>query len=65
VGAIAAVGAAFDFYADNVRRSAPAFRALGLEWLPRLVQQPGRLWRRMFVSAPLFMADVFKELAGR
>jgi len=57
---IGAVGAAFDFYTGRVKRSHPIFRKLGLEWLPRLLQEPRRLWRRMFISAPLFVAEVFK-----
>lgn len=57
-GFAAAIGAAFDFYAGNVQRSGSAFRRLGLEWLPRLVQEPRRLWRRTFVSAPRFLVDV-------
>jgi N-acetylglucosaminyldiphosphoundecaprenol N-acetyl-beta-D-mannosaminyltransferase len=55
-----AIGAVFDFYSGSVRRSHPLFQQLGLEWLPRLVQQPRRLWRRMFVSAPIFLAHVIK-----
>ncbi len=54
-----AVGAIFDFYAGRVKRSHPAFRRLGLEWLPRLLREPRRLWRRMFLSAPIFMWHVF------
>ena len=50
-----AIGAVFDFYTGRVKRSHPVFQRLGLEWLPRLVQQPRRLWRRMFVSAPVFL----------
>lgn len=56
----AAIGAVFDFYTGRVKRSHPVFRRMGLEWLPRLLQQPRRLWRRMFISAPIFLADVFK-----
>lgn len=56
----AAIGAVFDFYTGKVKRSHPLFQRLGLEWLPRLIQQPRRLWRRMFVSAPVFLWDVFK-----
>lgn len=56
-----AVGAVFDFYVGKVKRSHPIFQRLGLEWLPRLIQQPRRLWRRMFVSAPVFLWDVMKE----
>ena len=53
-----AVGAIFDFYAGQVKRSHPVFRHLGLEWLPRLLREPRRLWRRMFISAPIFMWHV-------
>jgi N-acetylglucosaminyldiphosphoundecaprenol N-acetyl-beta-D-mannosaminyltransferase len=56
----AAVGAVFDFYTGNVKRSHPLFQRLGLEWLPRLLQQPHRLWRRMFVSAPIFVLHVMR-----
>jgi N-acetylglucosaminyldiphosphoundecaprenol N-acetyl-beta-D-mannosaminyltransferase len=48
------IGAAFDFYAGNIKRAGPVLQGLGLEWLPRLVQEPRRLWRRSFVSAPSF-----------
>ena len=54
----AAVGAVFDFYTGRVKRSHTMFQRLGLEWLPRLVQEPRRLWKRMFVSAPIFMWHV-------
>ena len=60
VGAAGAVGAAFDFFAGTVKRSPLFFRAIGLEWLPRLVQQPRRLWRRMFISAPVFLLEVYR-----
>lgn len=52
------IGAVFDFYSGNIRRSSPRFRRLGLEWLPRLLQEPKRLWRRTFVSAPYFIGSV-------
>ena len=50
-----AIGAVFDFYAGNVRRVSPFWQKLGFEWLPRLLQQPRRLWRRTFLSAPSFL----------
>lgn len=56
----AAIGAVFDFYTGNVKRSHPLFQRLGLEWLPRLLQQPRRLWRRMLVSAPIFVMHVMR-----
>ena len=61
---IGAIGAVFDFYVGNVKRSHPIFLNLGLEWLPRLLQEPKRLWRRNFVSSPLFLAKVFAQRLG-
>jgi N-acetylglucosaminyldiphosphoundecaprenol N-acetyl-beta-D-mannosaminyltransferase len=55
----AAIGAVFDFYAGTVKRSHPAFQRAGLEWLPRLLREPRRLWKRTFVSAPVFLWHVF------
>lgn len=56
----AAVGAVFDFYTGRVKRSHPIFQKLGLEWLPRLIHQPRRLWRRMVISAPVFIWHVVR-----
>lgn len=56
----AAIGAVFDFYAGNVKRPSPIFQRLGLEWLPRLLNQPRRLWKRMAISAPVFVWQVIK-----
>lgn len=56
----AAIGAVFDFYTGRVKRSHPIFQRLGLEWLPRLIQEPGRLWKRMFISAPVFLWHVMR-----
>ena len=58
---IAPVGAVFDFFTGNVERSHPLFIKTGFEWLPRLIQQPRRLWSRMFISAPKFIYKVFKQ----
>jgi len=41
-----AVGAVFDFYGGRIKRSPLVFQRLGLEWLPRLMREPRRLWRR-------------------
>lgn len=57
---IVSIGAVFDFYAGTVKRSGPIWIKLGLEWLPRLIREPKRLWRRNFVSTPLFLWYVFK-----
>jgi N-acetylglucosaminyldiphosphoundecaprenol N-acetyl-beta-D-mannosaminyltransferase len=59
-----AVGAIFDFYAGRVKRSHPLWRRLGLEWLPRLLREPRRLWRRTLVSAPIFLWHVLRAKFG-
>jgi N-acetylglucosaminyldiphosphoundecaprenol N-acetyl-beta-D-mannosaminyltransferase len=61
---IGAVGAVFDFYVGNVKRSHPFFQKIGLEWLPRLLQEPRRLFKRNFVSSPLFLVRVFSQKFG-
>ena len=57
---IGAIGAVFDFFTGNVKRSHPWFLKHGLEWLPRLLQEPRRLWRRNMVSGPAFLLRVVK-----
>jgi N-acetylglucosaminyldiphosphoundecaprenol N-acetyl-beta-D-mannosaminyltransferase len=50
-----AIGAVFDFYSGSVVRPSTFYQNLGLEWLPRLLQEPKRLYKRMAVSAPIFL----------
>jgi N-acetylglucosaminyldiphosphoundecaprenol N-acetyl-beta-D-mannosaminyltransferase len=60
------VGAAFDFHADVVQRAPEWAQRFGLEWLHRLLQEPGRLWRRYLVTNSLFIyytaLDTFKRI---
>lgn len=58
---ITSIGAVFDFYAGTVKRSSPFWIKIGLEWLPRLVREPKRLWKRNFISTPLFLWDLLKS----
>ena len=58
---IAAVGAVFDFYAGTKRRAPEWLCRMGLEWLPRLLREPRRLFKRNFVSSPLFIFMVLQE----
>jgi N-acetylglucosaminyldiphosphoundecaprenol N-acetyl-beta-D-mannosaminyltransferase len=58
---ICPVGAVFDFYAGTVKRPGKIWLSLGLEWLPRLLREPGRLWKRTLISTPLFIWYVFLE----
>lgn len=52
------IGAVFDFYAGTVERPSQIWLDLHLEWLGRLLKEPKRMWKRNFVSTPLFLADV-------
>ena len=54
------IGAAFDFFVGNISRVGPFWQNLGLEWLPRLVQEPRRLWRRSLISAPRFLVRTIR-----
>jgi len=54
------IGAVFDFYAGNVKRPPEYIINLHLEWLFRFIQEPKRLWRRNFISTPLFLWDMIK-----
>ena len=55
VNFIGAVGAVFDFFTGKVQRSTPTFLKSELEWVPRFFQEPRRLWKRIFLSTPLFL----------
>lgn len=52
------IGAVFDFYAGTVERPSQFWIDLHLEWLPRLLNEPKRLWKRNFISTPLFLIDI-------
>lgn len=58
---ICSIGAVFDFYAGTVKRPGRFWINMGLEWLPRLLREPQRLWRRNFISTPLFLWYVAVE----
>ena len=55
---VLAVGAAFAFHAGDLPQAPPIMQRFGLEWLFRLVQEPGRLWRRYVFLNPYYMALV-------
>lgn len=55
VGVICAIGAVFDFYSGNIKRPSKFWIDIGLEWFPRLLQEPRRLWKRTFISSPKFL----------
>lgn len=61
VPVIASIGAVFDYYARVTQRAPQWICNLGLEWLYRLPREPRRLWRRTFISGPLFLWSVLRE----
>jgi N-acetylglucosaminyldiphosphoundecaprenol N-acetyl-beta-D-mannosaminyltransferase len=57
---ICSIGAVFDFYAGNIKRPSQFWIGLGLEWLIRFSNEPVRLFKRNFVSTPLFLIEIIK-----
>ena len=58
------IGAVFDFYAGTVVRPSKFWVGIHLEWLPRLLKEPKRLWKRNFVSTPRFLFDMLLYKIG-
>lgn len=56
------VGAAVDFAAGHVPRAPELYRRAGLEWLFRLQNDFGRLWRRYLVNDPRFLRVAAEDL---
>ncbi|WP_299791130.1 WecB/TagA/CpsF family glycosyltransferase [uncultured Shewanella sp.] len=56
------VGGLFDFYAEKVRRAPLWMRQIGMEWICRLSEEPGRMWKRYILGNPLFIYRVLKEI---
>lgn len=55
------VGAAFKFVGGSVSRSPAWVSNAGFEWMWRLIREPRRVWRRVFIDAPQFIALVLLE----
>lgn len=55
------VGGLFDFYSGRIQRAPVWFREIGLEWVWRLLQEPGRMWRRYVIGNPLFLYRVWQQ----
>jgi exopolysaccharide biosynthesis WecB/TagA/CpsF family protein len=61
---VIAVGAAFDFHAGLLREAPPWMQRYGLQWFHRLLQEPGRLWRRYFLLNTAYLALLLLQWAG-
>lgn len=68
-GALLAVGAAFDFHSGRVAEAPGWMKRSGLQWFHRLLQEPGRLWKRYTVVNSQFIwlagVDTLRLLARR
>lgn len=59
------VGGSFDVMAGKVERAPEFWRNNGLEWLYRVKQEPGRLWKRYLVTNVKFSIMLLRFLLGR
>ena len=59
------VGGSFDVYAGKVSRAPVWMQSAGLEWFHRVLQEPGRMWRRYLVTNALFVFRVLRDSFGR
>lgn len=58
-GLMVGVGAAFDYFAGNIKRAPVWMQKYNLEWLYRLLQDPKRLFKRYFVTNTKFICKLF------
>ncbi|MFO0837892.1 MAG: WecB/TagA/CpsF family glycosyltransferase [Phycisphaerae bacterium] len=59
------VGGSFDVLAGKVRRAPRIWQALGMEWLYRLLQEPGRLWKRYLITNTVFAGLLLRAMILR
>ncbi len=57
---ILAVGGGIKIFSGTKVRGPVAVQKLGLEWLMRLLYEPGRLWKRYLIGIPTFIFKVIK-----
>ena len=55
------VGGLFDFYSGRIPRAPLWLREIGGEWIYRLIQEPGRMWRRYLVGNWIFLSRILVE----
>lgn len=65
VNFIMGVGGSFDVVAGKVKRAPRWMQRTGLEWLYRVIQEPGRMWKRYLITNTLFIYYVCKELVKK
>lgn len=58
------VGAAFDYHTGHLKDSPQWVKRSGLQWLHRLAQEPGRLWKRYLINNPAFLSQAVLQITG-
>ncbi|TMO46881.1 WecB/TagA/CpsF family glycosyltransferase [Pseudoalteromonas ruthenica] len=61
VNFVMGVGGTFDVVAGKVKRAPKWMQNAGLEWLYRVLQEPGRMWKRYLVTNSRFAYLLMKE----
>ena len=59
------VGGSFDILAGVTKRAPESWQRLGMEWAYRLVQEPGRMWKRYLRTNVLFSVMIVRELVNQ
>ena len=59
------VGGSFEIFAGTKKRAPLWMQEVGLEWLYRLLQEPGRLWKRYLVTNSRFIYELLRALLHR
>ncbi|MNT80546.1 putative N-acetylmannosaminyltransferase [compost metagenome] len=61
VAFVMGVGGTFDVVAGRVKRAPKWVQNHGLEWLYRVIQEPGRMWKRYLTTNSQFAWLLLKE----
>ena len=56
------IGSSLDYLGGRLRRAPRWMQTWGLEWVYRLAQEPGRLWRRYLLNDPPFFCHLVHEI---
>jgi N-acetylglucosaminyldiphosphoundecaprenol N-acetyl-beta-D-mannosaminyltransferase len=59
---VVGVGAAFDFLSGHKKEAPSYLHGSGLEWVHRLLTEPGRLWRRYLLGNSVFVWHGLRQL---
>lgn len=65
VGFVMGVGGTFDIMAGKTQRAPVWMQKAGLEWFYRVLQEPGRMWKRYFTTNLEFAVMLLKAKFGR